>query len=128
MKKATRAWVAKAEKDFISAQRERRARKSPNYDDCCFHCQQCAEKYFKALLQERAIPFSKTHNLPTLAILLPVDPILNKMQPGLSVLSTFAVDYRYPGLDADKPTAANALKLCRQVRSYARKALGLPVK
>ena len=38
-------WVLKAEGDFLTAGRELRARKSPNYDAVCFHAQQCAEKY-----------------------------------------------------------------------------------
>jgi HEPN domain-containing protein len=40
--------VTKAEGDFLTAGRELRARKSPNYDAVCFHAQQCAEKYLKA--------------------------------------------------------------------------------
>ena len=44
-------WISKAEGDFLTAGREIRARKSPNYDAVCFHCQQCAEKYLKAVLQ-----------------------------------------------------------------------------
>lgn len=43
-------WIIKAEGDFATAQREMRARKDPNYDAACFHAQQCAEKYLKALL------------------------------------------------------------------------------
>jgi HEPN domain-containing protein len=39
----TQEWVDKAEGDFITATRELRARKSPNFDAACFHAQQCAE-------------------------------------------------------------------------------------
>jgi HEPN domain-containing protein len=49
MKPTTVEWVAKAEGDFLTAGRELRARKSPNYDAVCFHAQQCAEKYLNAL-------------------------------------------------------------------------------
>jgi hypothetical protein len=35
-------WIRKAEADFATAQREYRARRDPNYDDACFHAQQCA--------------------------------------------------------------------------------------
>ena len=52
MNPATAEWVAKAEGDFATAGREMRARKNPNYDAVCFHTQQCAEKYLKAVLQE----------------------------------------------------------------------------
>lgn len=53
MKPLTREWVAKAEGDFATARRELRSRAQPNFDAACFHAQQCAEKYVKAVLQER---------------------------------------------------------------------------
>jgi hypothetical protein len=33
----TLEWVGKAEGDFVTANREFRSRKSPNYDAVCFH-------------------------------------------------------------------------------------------
>ena len=62
MKPAVAEWVSKAEGDFVTAGRELRARKSPNYDAVCFHTQQCAEKYLKAILQE-----NESSLLPTIA-------------------------------------------------------------
>lgn len=53
MKPTTAEWATKAEGDFATAGRELRARKTPNYDAVCFHGQQCAEKYLKAVLQEK---------------------------------------------------------------------------
>jgi HEPN domain-containing protein len=38
-------WVQKAQGDFNVARREIRVRRAPNYDACCFHAQQSAEKY-----------------------------------------------------------------------------------
>jgi HEPN domain len=40
-------WVAKAEADFASMQRENSVVQSPNYDLICFLAQQCVEKYLK---------------------------------------------------------------------------------
>ena len=37
MNAITHEWVEKADADFISAGREYRARKQPNYDAACFH-------------------------------------------------------------------------------------------
>ena len=34
-------WIAKAEGDFTSANREFTAPELPNYDAACFHAQQC---------------------------------------------------------------------------------------
>ena len=66
MKPLSGEWVAKAEGDFASAQRELKARKSPNFDAACFHAQQCAEKYLKARLQEAGSPFGRSHHLTVL--------------------------------------------------------------
>jgi HEPN domain-containing protein len=44
------------------AQRERQA-PDPVWDGICFHAQQCAEKYLKALLEGQIIVFRKTHDL-----------------------------------------------------------------
>jgi HEPN domain-containing protein len=46
----TAEWVEKAEGDWHTACRELEVTKSANYDACCLHAQQCAEKYLKALL------------------------------------------------------------------------------
>src|SRR5438045_5215990 len=68
-------WVEKAEGDWHTAGRELRATEFPNYDAVCFHAQQCAEKYLKALLTERDVRFPKMHHLPTLLdLLVPVCP------------------------------------------------------
>lgn len=69
MRPATAEWVAKAEGDFLTAGRELRARKAPNYDAVCFHAQQCAEKYLKAVLQDNKKNIPKIHNLIELMLL-----------------------------------------------------------
>ena len=126
MQPLTREWIDKAEGDFATAARESRVRTAPNYDAVCFHAQQSAEKYLKARLQEAAIPFGKTHNLPALLdLVLSVEPTWEVLRPNLRALTTFAIDFRYPGHSADEVTARQALKLCRQVRRQIRASLGL---
>ena len=118
-------WVAKAEGDFISATRELRARKAPNYDAACSHAQQCAEKYLKACLQEANIPFSRTHDLDVLLdILLTIDASWTTLRSAAQILTSLAVDVRYPGYTADKAKASDALRACRSVRAAARRSLG----
>ena len=63
MNPLTREWIEKAEGDFHTAGRELRARKNPNYEAACFHAQQCAEKYLKAILQEQSITLGRTHTV-----------------------------------------------------------------
>ena len=126
MKPLTLEWVQKAEGDFASAQRELRARKSPNYDAACFHAQQCVEKYLKARLQEAEIPFSKTHDLVVLLDLaIPMEPLWDDFRYSLRVLNSFAVEFRYPGQSADKDAARQAINICKSVRKIIRQGLGL---
>src|SRR5437588_6795768 len=106
MKKATREWVEKAEADFRGAKSLARNR-PPLHDLVCFHCQQCAEKYLKALLEELGIAVAKTHGLDELLTSLqPHHPTLRSLRRGLQFLSEFAVDTRYPGNSASKRQAA----------------------
>jgi HEPN domain-containing protein len=97
MKKGTREWVRKAELDYRAAQRLSHG-DDPFNDLCCFCCQQSAEKYLKALLEELGWHIPRTHILrDLLALLLPLYPSLRSLQRGLKFLTRFAVDIRYPG-------------------------------
>lgn len=126
MKRLTREWVAKAEGDFAIVERESRARRNPSYDGICFHAQQCAEKYLKARLQEAGIRFGKTHDLiQLLEQVLVVEPSWESFRAELSILTDFAVDFRYPGEFADRRMALDARRRCRRFRQAAREALGL---
>ena len=128
MKPITLEWVAKAEGDWNTAQREYRARQRPNYDAVCFHTQQCAEKYLKARLEEAAIAFGRTHNLISLlTLVLAVEPTWTVLQPHLTALNIYAVAFRYPGSSATRSNSANALKACREVRRIMRQSFGLSV-
>ncbi|MCC6795327.1 MAG: HEPN domain-containing protein [Candidatus Hydrogenedentes bacterium] len=127
MNPLTREWIAKAEGDFAVAMRESRVRRKPNYDAVCFHVQQCAEKYLKAILHLHEIRFGKTHNLVLLLDqALEVAPLLEPFREPMRQLTQFAVIVRYPGDSMSKETAREALKHCKAVRSVARAALGLP--
>ena len=127
MNPLTLEWIQKAEGDFATAGRELRARKNPNYDAACFHAQQCAEKYLKAILQELSVPFGKSHNLiGLLDLLLSHDSAWENIRADLEVLSVYAVGVRYPGESADKPAARMALRHLNAARSRARRSLCLP--
>ena len=126
MKPIAAEWVGKAEGDFATVERETRARKAPNYDGVCFHAQQCAEKYLKALLVEADLPFLRTHDLVVLLDqLLPLYPLWEVYRSDLAYLSEFAVSFRYPGESADRESALDARRRCRIFRRAARSVLGL---
>jgi len=95
MRSLTKDWIAKAEGDFASANREYRARKAPNYDSACFHAQQCIEKYLKARVCEQGKPNLRTHNLLNLLdACIEFEPLWESMRTSLNVLNAYAVAFR----------------------------------
>lgn len=92
----------------------------------CFHCQQCAEKYLKGLMEELGLPVPKIHDLELLLTALqPHHPTLRSLRRGLIFLTDFAVDTRYPGASASKRQAISAVRWAARVRAPARALLGI---
>jgi HEPN domain-containing protein len=126
MNPAVDEWVSKAEGDFLTAGREMQARKSPNYDAVCFHCQQCAEKYLKAVLQANDKHIPKIHNLiEIMALCLPLDSTFEMLRADLVALERYSVRVRYPGISAEKQDAKAAYQAVKVVREFVRQKLGL---
>jgi HEPN domain-containing protein len=126
MNPAVAEWVAKADGDFITAGRELRARKSPNYDAVCFHAQQCAEKYLKAALQEKGKRIPKIHFLlELLGLILKLDTSYEFLKADLEVLEDYSIRFRYPGDFAEKGNAQSAYAAARTTRKFIRQKLGL---
>ena len=126
MKAEAKAWVSKAEGDYHDVLRGLRARKHPNYDGVCFHAQQCIEKYLKACLVETGLAFPKTHDLARLLdLILPLEALWEAWRADLNLLSSFAVEFRYPGESATKDDARRAGRLCRTFRDRIRESRDL---
>lgn len=126
MNPLTLEWIDKAEGDLLTARREYRARIAPNFDAVCFHTQQAAEKYLKAVLQESGIPIPRIHSLAELlAIISKLDASFLLIQADAIVLEGYAVQFRYPGLSADKSEAKAALSAAKQLCAFVRIKLGL---
>src|SRR5579871_1713250 len=125
MKKSTRERVLKAEDDRSAAKKCGR-KPTPLHDVVCFHCQQCAEKYLKALLEELGLTIPKTHDLEQLLIrLLPHHASLRFFHRGLTFLSNFAVGVRYPCDKASKRQAESALRWAERVRKICSTLLNI---
>ena len=126
MKPSTREWIKKAEGDFLAATALARRRKIPLHDQVYFHCQQSAEKYLKARLEEADIFSPKTHDLKKLLnLVLPVEPLWSALLPALVRLNQYAVEIRYPGHEATKEEVRKALADCKAIRAEARVSLGV---
>jgi HEPN domain-containing protein len=125
MKRLTAEWVRKAEADYRLAAKLARGRE-PFHDQLCFLCQQAAEKFLKALLEELGLTIPRTHILrDLLALLLPHHGSLRSFQRGFKFLTRFAVDTRYPGDRASKRQAQAALRWATRVRIACRGLLGI---
>jgi HEPN domain-containing protein len=110
-------WLVKAEQDYQGALHLARLRKKPLPDLVCFHCQQAAEKYLKALLIMHEKPFPKSHDL-----LLLFDLVLEKhsrlvMYRGyFEILNPFSVQFRYPGEQSSAEDVTAALRAIKELR------------
>jgi HEPN domain-containing protein len=94
-------------------------------DTVCFHAQQCVEKYLKAVLVYRSIPFPKSHDIRVLMALVP-----RRSRPTLEDtlqerLTDYASAVRYPesGLGISLTAARKAVALARRVRREVRRKL-----
>ena len=72
-------WANYAEEDLIMAKSALRHRK-PLTTASCFHSQQCAEKYFTAILVAQDVEFPKTHDLLILNTLCTMQVFLQGLQ------------------------------------------------
>jgi HEPN domain-containing protein len=111
-------WLAKAEQDMKVGE-ALLALDPPHLYPACFHAQQAAEKYLKALLTWHQIEFPKTHAIELLLELLKrVDSRTASQLKDAGELTPYGVDIRYPG-DQPEPEleeACEAVDLARKVR------------
>jgi len=109
--------MQKGESDRLNA--DRTVQSPGPYDTACFHAQQAAEKYLKAVLALAGSPIPRTHVLEVIYDqCLAVAPglVLDRME--LSVLTPYAVQLRYDmGFWPDQATAQQALTTVDRVRA-----------
>lgn len=126
MNELSKEWVDKAEADFYSAHLLLHAGEYPLSEPACFHCQQCAEKYLKAYLQERQVNFERKHELmPLLSVCVSLDKDFESLKEDLQELDGYAVVVRYPGVIVKADMAESALKAAERVRLFVRRKLKL---
>lgn len=117
-------WIDHAEDDFNAAGKLLRGKK-PSIYGACFHAQQCAEKYMKAMLIVKGQRFPMTHDLVILTTLLQQAGMDMKISEDLlELLSSYAVRARYSGETPELEDAKEALLISKHVRAFSRKFLG----
>ena len=119
------AWAEKAEEDWVTANTLLK-RKKPFTSIICFHLQQSAEKYLKAILVLKGSAFPKTHDLTALSKMCEENSVLIGMdEDSLDILSGYAVATRYPGAEPPLDDTRDALQTTKAIRRFARSFLGL---
>lgn len=120
-----RQWLEKAEDDLRNAEHTLLMKKNCPYWTVCFHAQQCAEKYLKALLVFCAVPFPKIHDLHELLPLIPSTVVLEIGSADVAELNRYAIETRYPGewTPIMREDAEESVKVARRVREAVRKHL-----
>lgn len=105
MKQTTKEWFLAAEDDLLAAQKLGNEDRLSNV--VAFHCQQCLEKCFKAMIEEQGKPSIKSHDL--LRLLSNTEIQLTEQEVDLiAIINEVYIDARYPGdmglLPHGKPT------------------------
>lgn len=90
-----KAWIARAKHDLKAIEYLLPHGDAP-LEAVCFHAQQAAEKYLKALLTHYGVPFRKTHDLPELVLSLPKESAVPDAVGDLTALTDAGVSARYP--------------------------------
>ncbi len=121
----TRQWIAKAEEDLLNAEHTLTLGERCPVGTVCFHAQQCAEKYLKALLTCREIEFPKTHDLVVLINRLGEESGLVLQMENVQPLNRYSIEARYPGdwEPIDMQEASEAVETARVVRDAVKKVL-----
>lgn len=122
--RVVREWTDKAESDLKAGDCLLSADPEDFAAAICFHAQQCAEKYLKALLVLGNMPVPKTHDIERILALLPPLPDLSLTTEQARLLTSYAADIRYPGAEAISPPAVReAMRVARMVRDGVRALL-----
>jgi HEPN domain-containing protein len=105
MKQTTKDWLTLAEDDLFAAKTLSTEGRLTNL--VSFHCQQCLEKCFKAMIEEDDKPSVKSHDLLRLQSLANIK-LSDEETNMLSMINETYIDARYPGdlglLPHGKPT------------------------
>ena len=117
-------WAVKAEEDYLTVEELSKIHVRRFATIICFHSQQCAEKYLKALLIACNIEPPRTHSLETLLDLIVSEvPELERYRDLLIDLTPYSVQYRYPGVVATRDDAKYCAKIIQELRKVFQEIL-----
>jgi HEPN domain-containing protein len=112
-----RRWVCKADRDIEAVRRLLESGNGCPYDVACYHCEQAAERYIKALLTSCGIQSPRTHDIGHLHELLPPACQLPIPNADLEFLSAYGIDSWW---DPDRDQTLRAFAIARSLREKIR--------
>jgi HEPN domain-containing protein len=106
--------LAKGLADLATAEREMPVRKRPNHDAVCFHSQQAVEKLLKAKIVVLGREVPRSHDLAhLLGLVTDREPLWEAWRTAMNELTSYAVEFRYPGESADRKLAKRAVAIAK---------------
>lgn len=121
MKQTTKDWLTNAEDDLLAAQKLSGEKRLTNV--VSFHCQQCLEKCFKAVIEESSQRSIKSHDLLRLQLISDVQ-LSESEKKLIAIINEVYIDARYPGdlglMPQGKPTIGEIesfIKFCEALFS-----------
>lgn len=124
MQAETRNWISKANKDLGTAGFALESVDGPLPVTTALHCQQSAEKFLKAFLHERGVPFSSQHNLtPLLESCISVDDSFEDLRADINRLEGYSIASRYPKASDSTEFRNEALATTKRVKEFILKRL-----
>ncbi|MBF0139301.1 MAG: HEPN domain-containing protein [Magnetococcales bacterium] len=120
-------WLKKADHDLITARTVLAMENGPT-DTPCFHAHQAVEKAFKGMLTFHGIAVGRTHDLLALFdLVFPFLPELSSFEESFGIMSSYAVETRYPGniMEPDRIDAKEALQVAEQVVAMVETCCGI---
>ena len=125
MHEETRKWIVKADKDLGTASFALDSVDGPLPVTTALHCQQSAEKYLKAFLQENGIAFSAEQHLITLfELCLAVDKSFETLGADINQLEGYSIASRYPKTNDSLEFRKEALATTKRVKEFILEKLG----
>ena len=115
-----KSWLKKAEKDLLTAKHELSFADAVT-ESICFHCQQAAEKYLKAYLVFRGIPFTRTHEIGELVTKCEnKDKEISALKEEADKLTDYAIEIRYPEewIEPTLEEAREAFEISNKIRDF----------
>lgn len=124
--KAVVAWERFAEMDYVTAIHLSKTLYPKPMEIICYHCQQCAEKYLKALTEKLGMEIEKTHDLGKLADTISEETAIpHDVLVSCAKLTQYGVKIRYPQeFEMNEKHVQAALLDMEHVRTWCREQMG----